>query len=169
MKPYKTVTDYPVSIRAIHGHLGFKHKLPKDFTWEGPLKLFEQGWPHSARLLGEFYVVVTKSVKAGKPRIFVKHKGRLVPAGRLAQAKDEAAPTPRSSKVGKALHVMMEDLTEDEERHIGEMLVEALYLKKDTEHKGRFQTSWGTKYPLGVYRTIIGQIKQSIKDYETKA
>jgi len=55
-------------------------------------------------------------------------------------------------------------LSEQEQTKIGEQLVKALKLKRDTEHKDRYQTTWGTKTPLGVYRTIEGIIELAKKE-----
>lgn len=87
MKAYETVTPNPVRIQKIREWFGFKHKLPKDFTFEGELELFSDAWAGTGRSMGRYQVKIIPAERQGKPRIFVIHKGRLVPAGRTAQAK----------------------------------------------------------------------------------
>lgn len=46
------------------------------------------------------------------------------------------------------------ELTEAEETRRGQMLVDILGLHRATGEPGRYQTQWGTKTPLGLFRTI---------------
>ena len=48
----------------------------------------------------------------------------------------------------------MEQIAEEEERRRGQMLADALKLKKDPDYKDRYETAWGTKTALGLFRTI---------------
>lgn len=46
------------------------------------------------------------------------------------------------------------DLTEAQEAERGALLARVLKLKRDREHKDRWQTDWGTKTDLGLFRTV---------------
>ena len=43
---------------------------------------------------------------------------------------------------------------EDQDR-IGKEIAKIFMMKKDKEHKNRYQTTWGTKTGIGVFNTII--------------
>lgn len=45
-------------------------------------------------------------------------------------------------------------ISEEMEAARGSMLIEMLDLKPDPENPGRVFTTWGTKTPLGLYRTV---------------
>lgn len=50
-------------------------------------------------------------------------------------------------------------LPESEETRRGQLLVDVLCLRPSKE-KGRYHTQWGTKTPLGLYRTIKRIVEQ---------
>lgn len=58
----------------------------------------------------------------------------------------------------------METLTEEEQIAYGELFAKLLKMKKNKEHKDRWDTAWGTKTSLGLYRTI----KRLVEDAENK-
>lgn len=58
----------------------------------------------------------------------------------------------------------METLTEEEQIAYGELFAKLLKMKKNKEHKDRWDTAWGTKTNLGLYRTI----KRLVEDAENK-
>lgn len=43
--------------------------------------------------------------------------------------------------------------------HIGAMFAVALNLKRDREHRDRWQTDWGTKTNIGLARTIVAALE----------
>lgn len=45
-------------------------------------------------------------------------------------------------------------LDEDEMARRGALLAEVLHLERDDAHKDRWQTEWGTKTALGLFRTV---------------
>jgi hypothetical protein len=47
------------------------------------------------------------------------------------------------------------DYSEDDKKRIGLKLAAMLQLKRDSEHKDRFQTTWGTKTAIGVFETVL--------------
>lgn len=49
---------------------------------------------------------------------------------------------------------MSAPLTEQEETRRGEMLALVLQLQKSQAEPGRYRTDWGTKTPLGIFRTV---------------
>lgn len=49
--------------------------------------------------------------------------------------------------------------TRDEEaERIGEAIAHALHLRRDPEHRHRWQTTWGSKTSIGLARTVIAQL-----------
>jgi hypothetical protein len=57
-------------------------------------------------------------------------------------------------QVSEALLKEATALSEETQAKRGQLLAEVLKLKKDPEHKDRFQTTWGTKTALGVFATV---------------
>jgi hypothetical protein len=45
-------------------------------------------------------------------------------------------------------------INETEETRRGELIVQILMLEPSRRESGRYETEWGTKTPLGLYRTI---------------
>lgn len=105
-----------VHISALRKALcGNPSKLPRDFTFDGTLPLY-QLHRGELELLGEFNIVVTPTrkrmvqpypgrtdyppveAKSSKHRIFARLDGRLVPVGRLSQAMPPHKRTPRAKK-----------------------------------------------------------------------
>ena len=56
----------------------------------------------------------------------------------------------------------MKTYTIEEQDAIGKKLATILKLKKDKEHKDRYQTEWGSKTSIGIFNTII-RIADDIK------
>ena len=56
----------------------------------------------------------------------------------------------------------MKELSEQEKIKIGGDIAKLFMLRKDTVHKDRYQTLWGTKTALGVY-CIFQHIMEDIK------
>ena len=54
-------------------------------------------------------------------------------------------------------------ITEDQEREVGEVIAQALYLKKDRIYPDRYKTDWGTKTALGLFRTLRHIIEAETK------
>ena len=48
----------------------------------------------------------------------------------------------------------LDPLSEEVEAARGKQLAEVLYLRKDSEHKDRYQTSIGTKTAIGLFATV---------------
>lgn len=48
----------------------------------------------------------------------------------------------------------LDGLTEAEQARRGKIIAQALHLKHDREHPDRYQTDWGTKTDLGLFRMI---------------
>lgn len=49
---------------------------------------------------------------------------------------------------------LLKPLDKDAQQARGNLLAEVLYLRKDSEHKDRFQTSGGTKTAIGIFATV---------------
>lgn len=49
---------------------------------------------------------------------------------------------------------------DDEAERIGQALAKSLRLRRDPEHRDRWQTSWGSKTNIGLARTIIAQLAE---------
>jgi len=80
----QTVTKHPIHRRSLFTLLGFPtQKIPSNlaFTRDGVECVDLYGRP-----LGVFNVVVIQSIKAGKPRVFIKNGSKLTPFGRASQA-----------------------------------------------------------------------------------
>ena len=45
-------------------------------------------------------------------------------------------------------------LSEAEETRRGQLLIDVLHLKRCKAEPGRYDTEWGTKTALGIYRTV---------------
>lgn len=54
----------------------------------------------------------------------------------------------------------MKEIDETEETRRGQLLVDVLHLHR--AERGRYHTQWGTKTPLGIYRTV----KRIVEDGE---
>jgi hypothetical protein len=54
------------------------------------------------------------------------------------------------------------EMTEAEQARRGEMIAAALKLKRDKDYPDRYQTEWGTKTALGLFRIL----KRMIQDGE---
>lgn len=52
-----------------------------------------------------------------------------------------------------------EDINEDVEEKIGAQLARVFKLRRDPEHKDRWQTAVGTKTNVGLFRTVVGIIQ----------
>jgi len=100
----KTVTDQPIHRRSLFTLLGFpSQKIPANlaFTRDGVECVDLYG-----RTLGVFDIVVTKSIKAGKPRVFIKNGNKLTPFGRASQAHTQI-PTRSAIASTEALFVSL--------------------------------------------------------------
>lgn len=53
-----------------------------------------------------------------------------------------------------------EPLTEAEEIRRGNMLAEALHLKRDKTYPDRWLTDWGNKTSLGLFRTVKRMVEE---------
>ena len=71
----------------------------------------------------------------------------------VAQLQTEIAMHGDGEVSGAVLNAFL-SLTDNEQRVRGEYLAEVLMLKKDTEHKDRFQTNVGTKRAIGIFATV---------------
>ncbi len=56
----------------------------------------------------------------------------------------------------------MQTLTEQQEAERGALLAHVLKLRKDSEHKDRWQTTWGTKTDLGLFRTVKRIVEEGV-------
>lgn len=56
---------------------------------------------------------------------------------------------------------MTAPLTEQEETERGAMLAAVLHLRRSLAEHGRYVTDWGTKTPLGLFRTIKRIVEES--------
>ena len=50
--------------------------------------------------------------------------------------------------------------TIEEQDKIGMTIATILQLRRDREHKTRWQTTWGSKTNIGIYNTIMGISEQ---------
>lgn len=57
-------------------------------------------------------------------------------------------------EVSEATLKMLAPLSEEAQAARGKILAEVLKLRKDSEHKDRFQTTWGSKTEIGVFATV---------------
>lgn len=55
-------------------------------------------------------------------------------------------------------------MNEEQEREAGAELARVLKLRRDTDHKDRWQTTHGTKTDLGLWRTIAGIVDEKRKE-----
>lgn len=49
---------------------------------------------------------------------------------------------------------MQIQLTEEQQKERGQLIADVLKLRKDPEHKDRYQTTWGTKTALGIFLVV---------------
>lgn len=98
MRNYPTIAPRPVHMNRLYCELiGKPHKLnryngkpywpncklPADFTCDG----FAQLHDSDGNSLGHFHITITRAGRQGVPRSWAHYGTRLVPLGRLAQAK----------------------------------------------------------------------------------
>jgi hypothetical protein len=70
---------------------------------------------------------------------------------------DEDYQWPGDDVVAKLIdkaRTMIPTLTEEQEAQRGALLAEVLKLRRDREHPDRWQTTWGTKTDLGLFRIV---------------
>lgn len=49
----------------------------------------------------------------------------------------------------------MKEYTEEEKDKIGKAIADILMLRKDKDHKDRYQTTWGNKTAIGIFNTVL--------------
>ena len=57
----------------------------------------------------------------------------------------------------------LKTLSEKGESEIGQELADNLFLKRDPNNRDRYKTQWGSKTPLGLYRTILRIVNDASK------
>jgi hypothetical protein len=72
----------------------------------------------------------------------------------IAQLQAEIAANGDSEVSEATSHLTAAPLNEETQAARGQLLAEVLKLRKDSEHKDRFQTTWGSKTAIGVFATV---------------
>lgn len=65
------------------------------------------------------------------------------------------------------MKTIIEPVRETQARQVGGSIAEILKLRRDSEHRDRWQTTWGTKTNIGVFRVverILAAEKENIND-----
>jgi hypothetical protein len=61
------------------------------------------------------------------------------------------------------MQTIVREYTEQEQAEMGRKLAKVFHMKRDPQRRDRWQTTWGNKTDLGLFRTIVGVVEE-IKD-----
>lgn len=98
-----------------------------------------------------------------KTNLVVVNQGVLDQLFKLAEHEVKTSTNPELNKDLVNLRNNIFALPAEAERKFGEQLIEVLHLKIKGD---RVETDWGSKTPIGLFRTIASQMEEIQVDYE---